>query len=136
METIIILIILIIIIFAVIYGFSDKKPTNKLPEELFKNAKFLELKGVHIKERKNYILKNVVEEDLLEVYHEVDNQYSDNAIAVNHNGVLIGYFDEYDAQLYLPELKKRHRAIVGSVENYDGYLTLTITFLYNSEFEQ
>jgi hypothetical protein len=90
------------------------------------NYEEYELTGVHIPNRKNYVLNYCNEYDELELKHEKNNKYSDKAIVVKHNGKKIGYIAEYDVEEVHEIIKNPFTSHIAEIE-YDGsYLTVRI----------
>ena len=85
-----------------------------------------EITGVHIANRKNYILNYCAEYDELELKHEKNNKFSDRAIVVKHDGKKIGYISESDVEEVHGIIKNPFTSHIAEIE-YDGsYLTVQI----------
>lgn len=81
---------------------------------------FFDIAGLHINDRKSYILLHCKLFTFLTLFRDTDNQYSDRAIGVKHNNVLIGYVPEVDIDDISPLLDFPHKAKI-SCYHYDGY---------------
>ncbi|GAB2993820.1 hypothetical protein GCM10027284_08740 [Cyclobacterium sediminis] len=110
---------------------EETKPTRALSEELkegdgnrFETFIQFEVKGVHTRVRKSYILENCDEYDDLELIPEKNNPYSGQAIAVHHNEERIGYIAEKDLDEANELISQNHKALIHKIE-YDGsYLSV------------
>lgn len=94
------------------------------------NHEEYEVTGVHIPNRKNYILNYCAEYDQVDLKHEKNNKYSDRAIVVKHNRKTIGYIAEYDVEVIHEIIAKPYKAIITEI-GYDGsFLTVRLTIGY------
>lgn len=104
--------------------------SNETESESYSGYKEFEITGVHIPSRKNYILNYCSEYDKLELKHEKNNKYSDQAIVVKHDGKKIGYIAEYDLDEVHEIISKRFTSHITEI-NYDGsYLTVYLALEY------
>ena len=119
---------------------EETKPTRALSEELkegdgnrFETFIQFEVKGVHTRVRKSYILENCDEYDDLELKPEKNNPYSGQAIAVHHNEERIGYIAEKDLDEAKELISKAHRTLIHKIE-YDGtYLSVYLVIAVEEE---
>jgi len=79
----------------------------------------LEVKGVHIARRKNYILNYCDEYDDVTLFHDKNNKHSDTAVGIRHEGTLIGYLSSTDREDIGFELEMEHRSYITTID-YDG----------------
>tara|TARA_R100000306_G_C4378599_1_gene143143 strand:+ start:4139 stop:4549 length:411 start_codon:yes stop_codon:yes gene_type:complete len=89
-----------------------------------------ELAGVHIPERRNYILQFVKWRHPVLIYHESNNRFSKQALAVQHTSVIIGYVPEYMITEVRPLLEKKHQVLIESVDFSGGYLEVKVSVYY------
>lgn len=68
----------------------DRRAARERSEERRSKMTF-QLTGLHLPERKRYIMSNCKVDDSVKLKFEPDNEYDKNAIMVLHNGFQIGY---------------------------------------------
>lgn len=93
-------------------------------------TKDLEVVGVHIPIRKNYILEFCKVGDDVTLEHEKKNKVSNRAILVRHNGKKIGYIREMYVEDIHQYMQGEIRAHILSIELDIKYLTVEITIGY------
>ncbi len=89
-----------------------------------------ELAGVHIPERRSYILQFVKWRHPVLIYHETDNNFSKHALAVQHTSVIIGYVPECMIPSVRPLLAKKHQVLTENVDFTGGYLDVKVSVYY------
>ena len=88
------------------------------------------LTGIHIPNRKKYILDNCQQEDKVEFIVEKNNPVNPLAIAVNHKGKLIGYIGDDDLDHAHDFINYEHEGLITSID-YDGdHLTVDVELGY------
>lgn len=85
-----------------------------------------EVVGVHVKDRKWYVINHVIEHNPVELVPEPTNKFSKDAIMVEVNGVHVGYISEDDVDEVHEIIKGPHQARVLLKDYTNGYLTLKI----------
>lgn len=98
--------------------------------QYFENENEYEVTGVHIANRKKYILENCTEYDEVAVFHEKKNKYSDRAVAVKHLDKIIGYISESEIEEVFEIIEKNHEAKITEIDFDSGYLTVKIVIEY------
>lgn len=138
MEILILAIAIVVVL--IIYQMTGKPISSKsfnseaLTNETFSSvtasgdldyAEF-EVTGVHIAGRKNHILNNCAEYDTVTLKHEKNNEYSDRAIVVKHEGRKIGYIAEVDVEEVHEIISEPFDAHISSIDFDGDYLSVTI----------
>lgn len=97
----------------------------------------IELKGVHLKYRKNNILENCYEGDLVDLIPEPSNEFDKNAVMVKKHGKLLGYLDAEKTENYLLNLHRFKAAKIKCIDYDDenDYLYVNIELSLFSESE-
>lgn len=90
-----------------------------------------EVVGIHINERKWYIINHVIKHNPVELIPEPNNKYSKEAIMVKINGVHVGYISETDVAEVHEIIKCQHQARVLLKEYTNEYLNLRIEINHN-----
>lgn len=105
---------------------------NKYPKvkQNFENENEYEVTGVHIANRKKYIIENCIEYDEVELLHEKKNKYSEKAVAVKHLNKIIGYISESENEEVLEIIEKNYDAKIIEIDYDGGYLTVKIIIEY------
>ncbi len=102
--------------------------------ELYEHLEYFNLKGVHRFKRKTYILGNCQELDAVKLKHEPNNEYSDTAIMVLHNGKLIGYVPDDETEFYLEVIKSDYKAYIDFIDFDGSYLDVSVTLKHNYKY--
>lgn len=103
---------------------SSKTPISepkKNTEPLYNNSLRVFLAGVHIASRKKYILNNGWDSMPVDLEPEPKNKHDKEAIAVKHEGKLIGYIPSDKTHLIHPILSKSYEAQFDSMDEEDSY---------------
>lgn len=101
----------------------------KAPQK-FGNENEYEVTGVHIPNRKKYILENCSENDEVEIFHEKKNTYSEKAIAIKHFNKIIGYISQYENEEVHEIIEDNYEGKISEIEFENGYLTVKIIIEY------
>jgi len=131
-------------------AFEEKITNGKLVSDEFLNILYpilqkvktykynldFELTGVHIKDRKKYILSECELYDFVILNHEPNNQFDNQAIKVQHFGKKIGYVPAHLTDILHDIIKEDFLAYINSCFEIDGFLTVDITICYNHELPQ
>lgn len=90
------------------------------------NLEDYEVTGVHVFSRKNYIINFCEEYDHVELFHDVNNEYSSEAIGIKHENKIIGYISRHDVEEVHKIIKMTHKAHISEID-YDGsYLNVRV----------
>jgi hypothetical protein len=89
-----------------------------------------EVVGVHVQNRKNYIIDTCLEGSEVELVHEKGNRYSKRAVAVRHYDKRIGYIAEEDLDEIHMIISKDFDAYLSTVDFDGAYLKVKITIEY------
>ena len=105
---------------------------NKYPKvtQNFENENEYEVTGVHITNRKKYIIENCTEYDEVVVFHEKKNKYSDKAVAVKHLDKIIGYISESENEEVIEIIQKKYEAKITDIDYDSSYLSVKIVIEY------
>ena len=99
-------------------------------ENNFGNFSEFEVTGIHIENRKKYILDNCNEYDEVTLKHEKNNKFSNRAIVVKHNNKIIGYIPESEVEEVHEIIKNNFEAKISEID-YDGsFLNIKINIEY------
>lgn len=118
---------------------SDDKPnastnTQKIYDlDLSKYTYYdeFEVTGIHVDNRKNYILQFINLKYPIKLQHEKVNEYSNTAVQVLHDGFVLGYIRDEDSDEVMNISFGDYFAYV-SQKYLDGtYLTLYIKVFFN-----
>jgi hypothetical protein len=87
-----------------------------------------EVVGVHIASRKDYIINNCEEYESVELFFDINNKYSDQAIAVQHEETVIGYIKEEDCSVVREFMNhpEGYNAFISALSVSDSYLHVEI----------
>jgi len=125
------------------HTFTIQNNSNPIPSKTpikssFENSLRVFLAGCHLPTRKNYILKNGWDTMPVDLEAEPTNKFDKNAIAVKHEGKLIGYIPEDKTHLVHPILEKEYEATFDSMDEEESYskpgethLTVYLRINYN-----
>lgn len=128
-------------------AFEEKINNGKLVSDEFLNILYpilqkaktykynldFELTGVHIKDRKKYILSECELYDFVILNHEPNNPHDNQAIKVEHFHKKIGYVPSGLTDTLHNIIKEDFLAYIDALYEVDGFLTVDIIICYNHE---